>query len=237
MSVHAWRRGQVQVSSDHCRERPFLPPACPPEPQSGLICRRFHQGAGMPEAVVWPASSGRGSHPGGGKTLGRQGTCAFLLVVWGWLLLPMNLAQHLAVAAFCNLPFLAPSLVTFNCRISCFRDLGWERDRRVRLHCVFDRGVLTGPSHTMEGSWIDWHTGWPLLLPDVQVVDRGGLSSLGINFRGVEKMFPTPVRGAQCDSSFPSSLLFPRCLEPRFLAAPLSGPCWNVNGMSPTQGQ
>lgn len=58
-----------------------------------------------------------------------------------------------SIAAFTIYHFLARSLVTFNCRISCFGDSGWERDQRVRLHCVFSwPRSADWASHTMEGS-------------------------------------------------------------------------------------
>lgn len=58
-----------------------------------------------------------------------------------------------SIAAFTIYHFLARSLVTFDCRISCFGDSGWERDQRVRLHCVFSwPRSADWASHTVEVS-------------------------------------------------------------------------------------
>lgn len=86
-----------QVPSDHCRE-PFSLPRLPsPEPQSGLICRRFHQGAGMPEArcltcILRAGLTQEGRRPLAGRVCAFCWWCeADFSCPWTWL----NL--HLAV--------------------------------------------------------------------------------------------------------------------------------------------
>lgn len=165
--------GQWKPSSDHCREPFSLPLALPWAPIWAHL-----------QEIPPRGRDARGSlsdlHPQGGAHTGGEDPWQAGYVPFCWwceadFSCPWTWLNTLLCCCFCNLPFLAPSLVTFNCRISCFRDLGWERDRRVRLHCVFhDRGVLTGPPTPWRARQIDWHAGWPLLLPGVQVIQSWG---------------------------------------------------------------
>lgn len=135
--------GQWKPSSDHCRE-PFslllLLPGAPTWAHLQAIPPRGRDARGW-SSDLHPQG---GAHTGGedpwqgGCEQASQGSVCFF--VGGGRL--TSLAHELrstpcSIAAFTIYHFLARSLVTLNCRISCFGDLGWERDQRVRLHCVF----------------------------------------------------------------------------------------------------